>query len=60
LPRDVPMFLYHAIDDEELGVAHVDTYAQKLPRATVRKIARGGHQLGNDLTPVAKDIASLE
>lgn len=56
LPDDVPMFLYHAIDDEEVGVAHVDMYAQKLPRATVRKIASGGHQLGDDLTPVAKDI----
>jgi predicted alpha/beta hydrolase family esterase len=59
LPNDVPIFLYYAIDDEEVGVAHADMYAQKLPRATVRKIARGGHQLGNDLTPVAKDIASL-
>ena len=60
LPNGVPIFLYHAIDDDEVGVAHVDMYAQQLPRATVRKIASGGHQLGNDLTPVAKDIGSLE
>jgi len=59
LPKDVPIFLYHAIDDDEVGVAHVDMYAQRLPRATVRKIARGGHQLGNDMTPVAKDIVRL-
>ena len=59
VPKDVPIVLYHAIDDEEVGVAHVDMYAQRLPRATVRKIARGGHQLGNDMTPVAKDIRSL-
>jgi hypothetical protein len=34
-------------------------YPQKLPQATVREIASGGHQLNNDLTLVAKDIKSL-
>lgn len=34
-------------------------YAQRLPQATVREIANGGHQLNNDLTIVAKDIKSL-
>jgi len=59
LPNDVPIFLYHAMDDDEVAVAHVDKYARRLPRATVRKIAKGGHQLGNDMTPVAEDMVRL-
>jgi len=59
LPQGAPVFLYHALDDEQVGVEHVDKYAQKLPGATVRKLASGGHQLGNDLTAVANDIRSL-
>ena len=31
-------------------------YAKKLPQATIREITSGGHQLGNDLAPVAEDI----
>ena len=59
LPKDVPMFLYHCRDDEEVPFDQLALYAQKLPHATVRAIASGGHQLNNDLTLVAKDIRSL-
>jgi uncharacterized protein len=59
LPKNVPIFLYHCKDDEEAPFTHLDLYAQKLPQAKVREIAKGGHQLGNDLTIVAKDIESL-
>ncbi|MEO6454680.1 MAG: alpha/beta hydrolase [Ginsengibacter sp.] len=59
LPKDVPVFLYHCQDDEELPLEHLFLYAEKLPQATVRKIAIGGHQLNNDLSIVAKDIKSL-
>jgi predicted alpha/beta hydrolase family esterase len=59
LPKNVPIFLYHSMDDEEVPFDHLELYAQKLPQATVRKITVGGHQLNNDLSIVAKDIKSL-
>jgi predicted alpha/beta hydrolase family esterase len=59
LPEDVPVFLYHCRDDEEIPFTHLGLYKQKLPRATARAIATGGHQLNNDLSLVAKDIKSL-
>jgi uncharacterized protein len=59
LPKGVPIFLYHSKDDEEVPFDHLSLYAQKLPQATIREIASGGHQLDNDLTLVAKDIKSL-
>jgi predicted alpha/beta hydrolase family esterase len=60
LPEDVPVFLYHCRDDEEVDVAHLALYAERLPRATVRLLPTGGHQLGEDLTPVAEQIRRLE
>lgn len=59
LPQDTPIFLYHSRDDEEVSVANLALYRQKLPQATVREIASGGHQLNNDLTLVANDIMAL-
>jgi len=59
LPKGIPVFLYHSRDDEVVSFAHLELYAQKLPQAIVREIESGGHQLGNDLTLVAKDIESL-
>ncbi len=59
LPKNVPVFLYQCRDDEEVPFEHFLLYTQKLPGATVREIANGGHQLNNDLTIVAKDIKSL-
>jgi predicted alpha/beta hydrolase family esterase len=59
LPKGVPIFLYHSQDDEEADVSHLDIYAAKLPQATVRKVSTGGHQLGNDLARVARDIRQL-
>jgi predicted alpha/beta hydrolase family esterase len=59
LPKAVPIFLYHSRDDEEIDVAHLALYAQKLPQAAIRELATGGHQFGNDLTLVARDIQQL-
>ena len=60
LPQGVPIFLYHSRDDEEIDFSHLAIYAAKLPQATTREIASGGHQLGNNLTPVAQDIKNLQ
>jgi predicted alpha/beta hydrolase family esterase len=58
LPKQIPIFLYQCRDDEEVQFENVTLYAEKLPQATVREIANGGHQLNNDLTIVAEDIKS--
>jgi predicted alpha/beta hydrolase family esterase len=59
LPKNIPIFLYHCRDDEEIPFDHLALYRQKLPQATVREITSGGHQLNNDLAIIAKDIKSL-
>ena len=59
LPKDVPIFLYHCLDDEEVPFDHLQLYAQNLPQAIIREITSGGHQFNNDLSLVAKDIKSL-
>ncbi|GAB4010286.1 hypothetical protein GCM10028808_20670 [Spirosoma migulaei] len=56
LPPTSRFFFYHCRDDEEVPVDQFTTYRQTLPGATFREIERGGHQLGNNLTLVAKDI----
>lgn len=59
LPVNVPVFLYHSLDDEEIPFEHLLVYEKMLPYATIREIESGGHQLNNDLTIVAQDIKSL-
>ena len=59
LPGNIPIFLYHSMDDEEVPFEHLSLYAQKLPQATVHEIKKGGHQFNNDLTFVAEDIKKL-
>ena len=59
LPKDVPIFLYHNRDDEEIDISHLAEYEAKLPQAIVRAQATGGHQFNNDLTSVARDIHGL-
>jgi predicted alpha/beta hydrolase family esterase len=59
LPETTPMFLYHSRDDAIVPFAHLALYAKRLPHATIRELDRRGHQLNNDLSEVARDIASL-
>jgi uncharacterized protein len=55
LPKDTPIFLYHSQDDRTVPFAHVGLYAKAIPKATLRE-TKGGHQLHNDLSVVAKDM----
>jgi predicted alpha/beta hydrolase family esterase len=59
LPLNIPIFLYHCLDDQEVPFEHLARYAQKLPDATIRDLASGWHQLNNNLSIVANDINSL-
>jgi predicted alpha/beta hydrolase family esterase len=60
LPGTVEVFLYHGEDDETVPIAHVELYANAIPRAHVRRLVGRDHQLNNDLSEVASDIRNLE
>ncbi|HEY5951925.1 MAG TPA: alpha/beta fold hydrolase [Kofleriaceae bacterium] len=55
----VPIYLFHGTDDETVPFEHVKLYANAIPQAVVRTLANRDHQLGNDLSDVARDIRSL-
>lgn len=55
-----PILLFHGEDDAIVPVAHVERYAQTIPRARVRRLRGRDHQLNEDLSDVARDIRALE
>jgi uncharacterized protein len=55
LPAGIPVLLYASEDDDIVPFAHRDLYARAIPQAVTRTTT-GGHQLGNDLGVVARDI----
>ena len=59
LPKDIPTFFYQCKDDDVVPFDHFTLYKQNIPWAVFREMSHGGHQLNNDLTPVADDIKSL-
>lgn len=58
-PKNISVFIYHTRDDEVVPFSHLALYATLFPQATNREIDKGGHQLNNDLSQVAKDIRLL-
>jgi len=60
LPEGLPVFLYHGREDEVAPFAHLALYEAKLPGATVRGFDGRGHQFGDDLSEVARDILENE
>ena len=57
IPR---IYLYHSRDDAVVPFAHLALHAARLPQATIREVDGRGHQFGNDLTDVARDIRSKD
>ena len=55
----IPVFLYHCEDDEVVPFSHLGPNADYLRNATVHEVPTGGHQFGNDLALVARDIKAL-
>lgn len=53
------IFFYHSRDDEIVPFSHLTHYAEKLPKATIRKFNGRGHQFDNDLSEVVEDIKGL-
>ena len=56
LSRIPRVFLYHNRDDEIVPFSHLALHAARLPRAMVHESETGGHQFGDDLAKVARDI----
>jgi predicted alpha/beta hydrolase family esterase len=59
LPEGLQVFLYHG-RDEEVPFEHLALYEANLPRAAVRVSDGRGHQFGDDLSEVARDIREIE
>jgi predicted alpha/beta hydrolase family esterase len=59
LPANVPIYLYHCQDDDQVPLDHLGLYAQQLPQAHVRQLPSGGHQFNHDASLVANEIKSL-
>ena len=60
LPGNVPIYIYHGLDDETAPPSHADLYARAIPQASVRRLPQRDHQLNNDLSEIAATIKSLE
>lgn len=59
LSPEVPVFLYHSLDDEIVPFEHLWLYAARLPQATIREFSGRDHQFNHDLSEVARDIKGL-
>lgn len=59
LLKDTPVYFYHSRDDAVVPCAHLALHALMFPQATLRIFADRGHQLRDDLSEVAADIARL-
>jgi len=60
LPRDVPVYIYHGLDDATAPPSHAELYARAIPQARVRRLPHRDHQLNNDLSEIAATIKSLK
>lgn len=59
LPRDVPVYIYHGLDDATAPPSHAELYARVIPLARVHRLPHRDHQLNNDLSEIAATIKSL-
>ena len=58
LPAALPLYFYQGDDDDTVPPSHLGMFAKAFPRATVRRLGGRNHQLNDDLTEVARDIAA--
>src|SRR5437879_13863963 len=60
LPRDVPVFIYHGLDDETAPPSHAELYARAIPQAHVRRLPHRHRRLNNDLTETPPTTQSFK
>jgi predicted alpha/beta hydrolase family esterase len=53
LPRDVPVYIYHGLDDATAPPSHAELYARAIPQARVCRLPQRDHQFNNDLSEIA-------
>jgi predicted alpha/beta hydrolase family esterase len=56
LPEGVPVHLFHGEDDNDVPIAHVALYAERIPHAHLHRLAGRDHQFNDDLSDVARVI----
>ena len=59
LPRDVPVHIYHGLEDQTAPPLHAELYGRAIPHARVHRLPGRDHQLDNDLREVAAEIRSF-
>ena len=60
LPHGVAIHFYQGLDDRIAPPAHVELYARAVPQARIQRLVGRDHQLNDDLSEVAADIAALD
>lgn len=60
LPQDVPVHIYHGLEDKTAPPSHAELYARAVPQARVHRLPGRDHQLNDDLRDVAAAIKSLD
>ena len=57
---DIPVFVYHSIDDPHVPIDHLQRYAAELPQATVRRIPGAEHSFVQGLPELVTDIRGIQ
>lgn len=60
LPHDVPIHIYHGLEDQTAPPSHAELYARAIPQAWVHRLPARDHQLNDDLSEVAAAIKALD
>jgi predicted alpha/beta hydrolase family esterase len=59
LPQDMPVHIFHGLEDETAPPSHAEVYARAVPQAGVHLLPGRDHQLNDDLRDVAAAIKAL-
>lgn len=60
LPEDLPVHVYHGLQDETAPAIHADLYARAVPHASIHLLPGRDHQLDNDMREVAAAIKAYD
>lgn len=56
---DIPIFLYHSVDDPHVPFGHLARYRAALPAATARSVPGAEHSFRNGLPELVRDIEGV-
>lgn len=59
LPGDLPVHIFHGLNDETAPPSHADLYGRVIPQARVYRVAGRDHQFNNDMKEIASAIKGL-